>query len=235
MNDNFCPKVSPEGIHYLDLSGFMTIPCGTITRNESFSLAELQNFILKIVQSDNTASQKYMRLIQLNQKHTNIIIKADSNHDKPADGVYSDSRDDILIIKTADCFPVFLYDGRTCGLIHVGWRGAFAGIIGNFLEQAGNFNPTKAKAAIGPGIESCCFEVSPEVALLFDSKYRHQKKDCFFIDLRGFIIDELTKIGVKCVVSCEACTACKPNWFYSYRREGKKDKQMLSYICSGGK
>jgi YfiH family protein len=238
MSECFDFKVSANGIRYLDFSDILNTPCGTVLRNDKFSRTELKRFILGISGSEKTDIGRKpfhkLRLVELNQKHTPVVIRADDQYAKSADGAYANSSNYVMVIKTADCFPVFLYDGTNAGLLHVGWRGAFMGIIENFFRTAQGFDCQKAKAVLGPGIGPCCLKVSPEVALLFDKKYRQQRKTDFYIDLEGLIIDELTRFGVKYILSNHACTVCDSERFYSYRREGKKVKKMLSFICTEG-
>ncbi len=47
-------------------------------------------------------------------------------------------------------------------MLHGGWRGLAAGIVGRGVEATG-----ATAAAIGPGIGSCCFEVGEEVLAAF--------------------------------------------------------------------
>jgi YfiH family protein len=236
MNNSQNLKMSIEGISYLDFSDFMKVPAGVILKNESYTIPELFNFIegkCCFEKPDSYKNYNKLQIVELDQKHTNTVIKASEGIRKSADGIYESSANFILIVKTADCFPVFLSDGETVGLLHVGWRGCLTGIIDNFFKEVRSFKHRKAKVAIGPGIGRCCFEASPEVALLLDKKYRLHKDGKFYIDLQGLIVDELAKNKIEYIIKNEACTVCNKDRFYSYRREGKDVKQMFSYICTG--
>jgi len=239
MSKYFGYKTSPDGVKYLDFSDFVNTPCGTILKNEEFSQAELKNFIKTIPgiykSANHDKASGNLHLIEPDQKHTAEIVRADNVNAGPADGAFTSSPRDILTIRTADCMPVFLYDGETVGLLHIGWRGCLAGIIENFFREASEFNIKNTKAAIGPGIGQCCFKVSPEVALLFEKKYCLQKENKFFVDLMGFIVDELAGFGIEYILKIDACTVCDNENFHSYRREGKKFEQMISYIYTGGR
>ena len=231
MSESFKCITSSEGIRYLDFSDFMNVPCGTLIKNNGFSKSDFTDLIKKVTGIKKKSESKTSKhIIELDQKHTNNVVESKLLTNASADGVYSSSSNDILTIKTADCFPIFLYDGKTAGLIHAGWRGCVNGIIENFFKATPEFNLTKAKAVIGPGICSCCFKVSPEVALLFDKKYRLRNKGDFLINLKGFIVDELSGFGIKYIMNSDACTMCDEKRFHSFRREGKEFKQMISYI-----
>jgi polyphenol oxidase len=72
-----------------------------------------------------------------------------------------------LAIETADCYPILLED-RTAGVIgaaHAGWRGTVAGIARNTLEAMIKLgaDPTRVRAAVGPGICAQNYEVSPDL------------------------------------------------------------------------
>lgn len=228
MSNSLFLKKSEEGIIFYDYSDFMGIPCGIILRNDNQDIDQLDTAIIKNVGFPPEHDGFFVA--KLNQKHTNVVIQASENIDQPADGVFATSDNYLLIIRTADCYPVALYDGETAALLHLGWRSAFSGILDNFYHRVSDFNYSKAKAFIGPGIGSCCFEVSSEVALLFPDKYRKYKNKTNFINLRGFILDELKGYGIKYILDAGACTACNPELYYSYRREGNKVGQMLSFI-----
>jgi len=224
-----------DGINYLDYSDFMGVPCGIIIRNSAIEdVIPNDNTIIHINQYINGGIGHNPIVIKLNQKHTYNIIKPKDNLTNPADGVFTDDKKYLLTIRTADCFPVLLSDGNIVGAIHAGWRGAFLGIIKNYFIAAKNFNRGQCKVVIGPGINQCCFEVSAEVAILFDKKYRHKRNSKFYVDIKGFILDELKCFGVNYIVVNGDCTACNIDKYYSYRREGSKVKEMLSFISTGG-
>ena len=238
MSENQYLKKTANGVPYLDYKDFLGVPGGILLRDNGLYPCDVDNFLTKTcysaVENKIAAKENCYHLIRLNQKHTNIVVSAKEISQAPADGVFTDSAEYILLVKTADCFPVFLYDGSTIGLLHLGWRSVFAGILGNFFYALPDFNIEQARAVIGPGIDSCCFEVSSEVFILFDEKYRLSRKDKFFIDLKRLILDELTGFGIKYILTSESCTVCNKELFHSYRREGPEVKHMLSYISLGG-
>ncbi len=56
------------------------------------------------------------------------------------------------------------------GAVHAGWRGTVAAIVRNTMEKMhADFgsNPADIRAALGPCIRQCCYEVGPEVAAQF--------------------------------------------------------------------
>jgi YfiH family protein len=225
-------KTSEEGVLYLDLQEFLGTPSGVILRNDLLEEEGLIKFIAGHCRM--ATGRKTLKVVRVNQKHTNRVVDATDNTGRPADGLYTNSSDNILVIKTADCLPLFLNDRKTVGLLHLGWRGIFLDILKNFIATVPGFKANDAVALLGPAIGSCCFEVSIEVALLFDKKYRIRRGKSFYIDLEGLVVDELASYGVNSIVKSGACTYCHPDLFYSYRREGTDVRELYSFICLGG-
>jgi hypothetical protein len=223
-------KMAGQNISILDFSSLLGVPSGVILRNDHYTEDELQKKIPSICRPADTS----VKLIRVIQKHTSRIVTPNNDLTSPADGIFSDSPDDILLIRTADCIPLFISDGKYVGLLHLGWRGIAAGIVQNVAKAIPNLDKTKAKVVIGPGIGKCCFEVSPEVALIFNEKYRIMKNCKYRVDLESMVIDELKTQGFTDIYATGACTYCEPNTYYSYRREGEEVRHLLSYISSGG-
>ena len=74
----------------------------------------------------------------------------------------------LLVIRTADCLPVFLVDAnnRAVAAVHCGWRGTEKRILekaARAMVQAYGSKPGEMLAALGPCIGSACYEVGPEV------------------------------------------------------------------------
>jgi len=160
-----------------------------------------------------------------------------------ADGLLTGVKDLLLMIKVADCFPVFLYDPvkQAIGLIHAGWRGTAAGIVPKAIEKmVGSFGskPEHIVAGIGPGIGSCCFIVGEDVREAFRkynartaflNTYDDEKLHC---DLKKMIATELLSGGLQeeRIAAADACTCCNEMVFYSHRRDNGKTGRMAAVI-----
>jgi len=101
-----------------------------------------------------------------------------------------------LLIRTADCASVMIYspEQKSIANLHVGWRGALAGIIAAGLEklsrpQAGSVK--SMKVAISPLIRGCCYEVGEEFYHTFDKKYLERHHNKTFFHLERIIEDQL--------------------------------------------
>jgi polyphenol oxidase len=119
-------------------------------------------------------------LITIRQVHSDLIHSVDAVPDEPivGDGLLTATPGLLLAIQTADCLPVILVDTkrRAVGVFHAGWRGTVKRIVekgvGEMFRHFGT-RPRDIKAAIGPGIQSCCYEVGEEVRIKFESQFAY--------------------------------------------------------------
>ena len=82
-------------------------------------------------------------------------------------------RADIAVgIQTADCVPILLYasDIKAVAAIHAGWKGTLNGIVDNVLLELAKAGalPQNIYACFGAAICKQCYEVSHDLAKLFD-------------------------------------------------------------------
>jgi polyphenol oxidase len=119
-------------------------------------------------------------LITLRQIHSDLIHRLAGVPDKQlaGDGLITATPGLLLAVQTADCLPVILVDTkrRSVGVFHAGWRGTILRIVEKGVgEMCRCFGtpPRDLKAAIGPGIHSCCYEVGSEVREQFESQFAY--------------------------------------------------------------
>jgi polyphenol oxidase len=119
-------------------------------------------------------------LITLRQIHSDLIHHVDTvpEHPLTGDGLITSTPGILLAIQTADCLPLILVDTeqRAIGVFHAGWRGTLKRIAQKGIGEMRRLFATKPediKAAIGPGIHSCCYEVGSEVREQFESQFAY--------------------------------------------------------------
>jgi YfiH family protein len=119
-------------------------------------------------------------LITLRQVHSDLIHCVDAKPDQPlaGDGLLTSTPGLLLAIQTADCLPVIVVDPkrRAVGVFHAGWRGTVKRIVEKGvgeMHRCFGSNPKDLKAAIGPGIQGCCYEVGEEVREKFKSQFAY--------------------------------------------------------------
>jgi len=149
-----------------------------------------------------------------------------------ADALVTDAPDVWLAVYAADCVPLLVVDPErpAVGALHAGWRGTAAGIVGGLLEvMRARFatRPDRLRAALGPAIGACCYEVDEPVARAMDRQpwWREvaaaTRPGHWRLDLRAAVRAQLLQAGVgpDAIELVGGCTACDRERFFSYRRD----------------
>jgi YfiH family protein len=162
-----------------------------------------------------------------------------------ADGLYCDVPGVGLAAYVADCVPALLVDPRTGAFaaVHAGWRGTVAGVLPATvagMTRAYGTRPADLRAALGPAIAPCCFQVGPEVVAAFTAALptasaviHHRPGARPHIDLRRAQRVQLETIGVppNSIDILPACTRCDPSRrFFSYRGDTGRTGMMIGFV-----
>lgn len=147
------------------------------------------------------------------------------------DALISDQPGANVGVKTADCVPILLVDPSThlVAAIHAGWRGSslcIAAATVHALVAGWKIDLTNLRAAIGPSIGVCCYEVGPEVARRFGIVVSQS----VHLDLRGINEMQLRAAGVSNIWVSGECTFCAADRLYSFRREREQAGRMISFV-----
>ncbi len=177
-------------------------------------------------------------LVQAEQIHSNQVLTVTaSGINNGVDGLVTNQRGIFLSIKVADCAPILFYDPvqKVIAAAHAGWRGTVSGIIENtvntLLDRYGS-QPSQIIATVGPALHVCCYEVQSDVANQFSPEEIEVRDGKRFLNLSFAIHRRLLKLGLseENIDLCELCTACNPQLFYSYRRDGDITGRMMGVI-----
>jgi polyphenol oxidase len=136
----------------------------------------------------------------------------------------------LLMQRFADCVPLLFWhrDARAVAVAHAGWRGTALGVVCHALaalwEHAGA-DAAGMRAAIGPSIGPCCFEVGPEVVAQFpdaDGAVSRGPRGRPHLDLWELNRRALVAAGMPPgrVEVAGRCTRCEPETFFSHRALG---------------
>lgn len=150
----------------------------------------------------------------------------------------------IILVRTADCVPVLLVDDQTnvVAAVHAGWRGAIAGIVSRTIDVClteFDAKRDRMRAAIGPSIGPCCYEVDEPVIDPVRSRYpqwgdvlQETVPGKARLDLKGLIHHQMVEAGLlpDHIGQIDLCTHCRADLFFSYRREGEVKGTMVSGI-----
>jgi YfiH family protein len=136
-----------------------------------------------------------------------------------ADGHAVRESDAAALVFVADCLPVAVAGPGGVAILHCGWRGMAAGIVGRGVEAVG-----ATHAAIGPGIGPCCYEVGDEVLGAF-SGLGEGIASGRMLDLPEVARRLLREAGVEEIESVGLCTCCEEELFFSHRRDAAPGRQ----------
>lgn len=162
------------------------------------------------------------------------------------DALITDCRGVLIAVSTADCTPVLLLDPvrHAVAAIHAGWRGTVEGIVAKTVATMVSVfgsDPKTMRAGIGPTIGPCCYEVGREVWEAVERRFSYgsrtvsrdaEKPDSAKLDLPGLNALQLIEAGLPSaqIHSSGLCTSCRPEHFYSYRRDRGLAGSMVSGI-----
>ncbi|HET7272075.1 MAG TPA: polyphenol oxidase family protein [Rubrobacter sp.] len=141
-----------------------------------------------------------------------------------ADALITSEPDLCLSVAVADCVPVALVGERGVGMVHSGWRGTFAGVSGKAAREMG-----PVRAYIGPSIRRCCYEVSEELARKFAGEFGDEVVSGRHLSLQDAIRVDLEQAGVE-VNDLGLCSGCRPDLFYSHRKQGPLTGRNLASV-----
>ncbi len=178
------------------------------------------------------------RLVHGNQVHSNNIrIVSEPGLYNATDGIITSQENLFLVISTADCLPVMMYDtrNRIIANIHAGWRGTQKKITRRAVEilttDCGS-KPEDIRVFLGPYISKKHFEVGEEVAETFDSQYCEKRNGKYYVDILSDNLTQLRSLGIKDenIESCGLCTYENTDYLHSYRRDKEKSGRMFAVI-----
>jgi YfiH family protein len=131
-----------------------------------------------------------------------------------------------LCVRTADCLPIAFAGGDVVAMIHGGWRGLAADILGKTTRRIANEfgqDPANLVAVIGVGIGPCHYPVGDEVvnALSQHDVGAVDWRERVCVNLATWAYGRLAALGFleENIAIVDGCTACLAD-YHSYRRDG---------------
>jgi YfiH family protein len=180
---------------------------------------------------------------RLDQEHSAVVhaVARQPPATVTGDGLVSRRGGPLLRLQTADCLPVLLLDPEsgTYGVVHAGWRGTLAGVLGRALEvmAAEGARPGGVWVGMGPGIRTCCFEIGDEVGDAFRTRWRQANRwlrpgpgQRRHLDLVAANAFQAARAGVppEQILEPGLCTRCRVDLFYSYRGDGRDTGRIIT-------
>ena len=177
------------------------------------------------------------------QVHGDIInIISNPGNCGESDALITDQVNMGLVISSADCPAIFIYDkeNKIIAAVHSGWRSTAKKILEKTLFNLKNNFGTRAQnliCYIGPSISKLNYEVKKDVAENFDGEHINLKNGKYFLDLKNANYKMLLNAGVikSNIQVSKLCTFEYSGLLHSYRREGEKSGRAVGVIAMKGK
>jgi YfiH family protein len=183
-------------------------------------------------------------IIKLKQIHSGAVIDVDDTSAASVavagDAAVTSLRGVALAVQTADCVPILIADDQAGAIaaVHAGWRGTAARIAASAvtrLVEKFHIRPESLRAAIGPHIGVCCYEVGEEVVHMIANPAAIQRREEWpkpHLDLATANLKQLLDAGIPAgqIETSQLCTRCREDLFHSFRRDGKRMGHLLSVI-----
>ncbi len=221
------------------------------TRHEGLSVSPFNTNNLAFHVGDNSEDviQNHLKLAQkmgyqhsdlvhMRQIHSDTIIIVDPdihNFENPpeCDALITDIANIPLMVMTADCTPVLLFDSvkNVIAVVHAGRAGAVKGIVPKTIEKmctGFGSNLEDITVVLGPSIHSCCYEVGEKIANeIMENGYGLAivyENEKYFLDVNTIIHKQLKESGVhkENIEDMNICNACENQDFFSYRADNQK-------------
>jgi YfiH family protein len=180
--------------------------------------------------------------IFLDQVHGDRVLRLDNYPEKDfvtydqADGIVTGLSGLCLVIRTADCVPVFAFDpeNHVMGASHSGWKGTMLKISSKMVElMCDEYGSKRENISIFilPSIGPNSYEVKNDVADHFNgfTKLITQK---IFLNLWKHIEISLLETGIKKenIFNPGICTVISNSEFFSHRKGDKGRNLNYGYI-----
>ena len=157
------------------------------------------------------------------------------------DAIVTREPDRALAVQVADCVPVLLSAGWVVGAVHAGRRGLAAGVVGAAVEAvAARADGEQVRAAIGPAIGGCCYEVPEALRDGFGTHHPQAVGRTTWgtpsLDLTAAVEHDLAEAEAVVVARVEGCPRCDPDrrWF-SHRADPAAGRQLGVVVRRGAR
>jgi len=233
------PEFFPKNINVISTKRYLgEKPKNFLNGFDTFNLADHVSDDLERVYKNRKKLVKFFNLNSepryLSQIHSDKCLRFDSSECE-GDALYSNKKNEVCAILTADCLPIFITDilGQEVAVIHAGWKGLLRGIIEQTLKS---FDSKNLVAHFGPAISQNSFQVGEEVIdqyIAKDNSFESSFKTFsgkHYLDLYDAAKLVLNNFDIYKISGGTDCTFKQKDEYFSYRRDGKESGRMANLI-----
>jgi len=233
------PELFPENISVISTKRYLSKkPKSYSNGYDSFNVADHVADDPERVFDNREKLVKYFDLPSepryLNQIHSYKCLSF-SSIECEGDALYTNKKNEVCAILTADCLPIFITDthGQEVAIVHAGWKGLVRGVIEETLKA---FDSKNLVAHFGPAISQDSFEVSEEVRdqyiskdIIFKSAFKTITGK-HYLDLYHAAKLILNSFNINKISGGDECTYKQKDEYFSYRRDGIHSGRMANLI-----
>lgn len=186
------------------------------------------------------------KLVHMRQIHSDKIVIVDPaihdfDHPPECDALITNEPALPLMVMTADCTPVLLFDPvkNVIAVAHAGRAGAVKEIVPKTIQKmCKKFGSIidDILVTLGPSIGGCCYEVGKKIGKeVLDSDYAFavlQKDGSYFLEVNAIIHRQLEGIGIpkRHIDDVNICNACENETYFSYRADQQKTGRIAGVL-----
>ncbi len=247
------PKTSALLSHHNSITHLFTTRMGGISKspfmsnNLAFHVGDDRDDV--ITNHQNLTKQmnyNLANLVHMQQIHSDKIIIVDPkthNFDNPpeCDALITNQKNIPLMVMTADCTPVLMYDPvkQIIAVAHAGRAGAMKGIVPKTIQKMSEEFGSEIKnilVVLGPSIGACCYEVGEKIAEeVTQSGYGLATVDengRYSLDVNAIIHQQLKALEVppEQIDDLRICNACHNETYFSYRADKQKTGRIAGIL-----
>lgn len=190
-----------------------------------------------------TMGYDHRSLIHMRQIHSDKITLIDEtfNFDTPpeCDALITDRPNIPLMVMSADCTPILLYDPlrKAIAVVHAGRAGALNDILPKTIVAMGvEFGsvPSDIHVVLGPSIHGCCYEINHSIAEETQTKGYPEalrfENEKIFLDVNTILSLQLKHAGIEKIEVINECTSCHHDRYFSYRADQQHTGRIAGVI-----
>jgi len=171
----------------------------------------------------------------LNQVHGVQIFKAEESHPPlTGDGLWTERKDFLLYVKTADCMPLFFWSHThpIIGVLHSGWKGTRDGITQKMITHIRHLYPSIGLMFfLGPCIRGYEYEVKEDVSTYFESFQSGivKKEGKIYLGLENVIHEVLNECDIE-IDDSNLSTLSHPDYFSHRDKDTGRNINVIRFM-----